>query len=336
MIHRFILLMSVSSAGLLILLLYGRANVSESAEGFVPFQPKPGVKVTHELDLNAKLSRAETLWKQAAHDRKIMAEKMGYDRNFPDEYINPFHVWDFARPSFFCPHDLERVGTLGDGGKVICGMSRYEKQSPGPSSANNPSKDLVVYSFGVSRDSTFEAAMLERTNSKIWGYDYSVNHWGDGIPDEGHPRANFTKMGISKVTDLEASPPMSTIRDLMKANGHTFIDLMKIDIEGAEFDALSSLIESVRVEQGRYGNASLPVGQILVEIHFMKEPDGFSIPQDLSSWLKWWASLEAMGMRPVNNEDNWIGDAVHGKPRFMEYTLINIVEKERNVLLWET
>ena len=142
-------------------------------------------------------------------------------------------------------------------------------------------------------------------------------------------------MGISKITDLESSPPMSTIHDLMKLNGHTFIDIMKMDIEGAEFDALASLIESVLEQRGRYGNASLPVGQLLLEVHFMKEPEGFSIPHDLSSWLKWWASLEKMGLRPVNNEDNWIGDAVHGKPRFMEYTLINIFEKDRNTLLWQ-
>lgn len=333
--HKLIVLLSAFSTGLLLILMYTRMSSTEEQASLSSSPLKDGSNFVHDTDLNARLSRAEIIWKQAAEDRKVMAEQMGYDRNFPDGYINPFHVWDFARPSFFCPHDLERVGKLGDGGKVVCGMSRYEKESPGPSADDNPNRELVVYSFGVSRDSTFEAAMLERTNARIWGYDYSVNHWGEGIPNEGHPRANFTKMGISKITDLESSPPMSTIHDLMKLNGHTFIDIMKMDIEGAEFDALASLIESVLEQRGRYGNASLPVGQLLLEVHFMKEPEGFSIPHDLSSWLKWWASLEKMGLRPVNNEDNWIGDAVHGKPRFMEYTLINIFEKDRNTLLWQ-
>lgn len=333
--HRLVILMSAFSTGFLLLLLYSRMHAVDEPRGLAASQMNPGPNFVHVSDLNAKLSRAEIIWKQAAQDRKVMAEQMGYNRKFPDGYINPFHVWDFARPSFFCPHDLERVGTLGDGGKVLCGMSRYEKESPGPSSNDNPARDLVVYSFGVSRDSTFEAEMLERTNSHIWGYDFSVHHWGQGIPEEGHPRANFTKMGISKVTNLDTNPPTSTIHDLMKANGHSFIDIMKMDIEGAEFDALASLIHSTLEERGRYGNATLPVGQLLVEVHFMKEPEGFNIPKDLSSWLKWWASLEKMGLRPVNNEDNWIGDAVHGKPRFMEYTLINILEKERCMLLWE-
>lgn len=335
MIHRLISVICAFSAGLLILLLYSRSHTPEDPTAFLSTHLKPGTKIIHESDLHGKLSRAEIIWQQAAQDRKQMAEQMGYDRKFPDGYINPFHVWDFARPSFFCPHDLERVGTLGDGGKIVCGMSRYEQESPGPSAGGSPARDLVIYSFGVSRDSSFEADMLERTNSQIWGYDYSVSDWGKGIPDEGHPRANFTKMGISKVTDLSAKPPMSTIHDLMKWNGHSYIDIMKMDIEGAEFDALTSWIESVLDERGRYGNATLPVGQLLVEIHFMREPEGFNIPQDLSSWLKWWALLEKMGLRPVNNEDNWIGDAVHGKPRFMEYTLINIFERDRNLLLWE-
>ncbi|KAI6783440.1 uncharacterized protein J7T54_004467 [Emericellopsis cladophorae] len=334
MMHKFIILLTAFPAGLLILLLYSRmsTSVEQASPPPPPFQHVS--RHTHDKDLDARLSRAEAIWRQAAQDRKVMAEQMGYNRKFPDGYINPYHVWDFARPSFSCPHELERVGKLGDGGKVVCGMSRYEKESPGPSVVDNPNRELVIYSFGVSRDSTFEAAMLRRTNARIWGYDYSVNHWGEGIPNEGHSRANFTKMGIGKTTHLDWKPPMSTIHDLMKFNGHTFIDIVKMDIEGAEFDALASVIQSVLEGGLQHGNASLPFGQLLLEVHFMKEPKGFSIPQDPSSWLTWWASLEKMGLRPVNNEDNWIGDAVHGKPRFMEYTLINVFERDRNMLLW--
>lgn len=332
MIQRLIILVSAFSASLLLLLLYARLNVAEVPKASISSHINPDSEVVHESRLNASLAHAEKIWKRAAESRKLMAERMGYDREFPDGYISPFHVWDFARPSFYCPHDLERVGSLADGGKVICGMSRYEEESPGRSSNDNPARDLIVYSFGVSRDSTFELEMLARTNAEIWGYDYSVTDWGRGMPKGGHPRAHFETLGIGKVTDRDATPPMVTIYDLMKTNGHSFVDILKMDIEGAEFDVLTSLIESVLAD----GNASLPFGQLLVEVHFKKkQPEGFNIPRDLSSWLKWWDSLEKMGLRPVNNEENWIGDVVSGKPRFKEYTLINVFEKERNILLWE-
>jgi hypothetical protein len=49
-----------------------------------------------------------------------------------------FTIWDFYYPSFNCPHEMERVGATGDGGKWVCGLSRMERQ-----------RDCVVYSFGA-------------------------------------------------------------------------------------------------------------------------------------------------------------------------------------------
>src|SRR5712691_5504595 len=45
---------------------------------------------------------------------------------------------DFFTPAFQCPHRVERVGTLGDGGKWVCGLDRVAKQ-----------KHCVIYSFGL-------------------------------------------------------------------------------------------------------------------------------------------------------------------------------------------
>ena len=42
----------------------------------------------------------------------------------------------------------------------------------------------------------------------------------------------------------------------MKSNGHSHLDLLKIDIEGAEYEVLNYLI-----------NKSISVTQILVEFH---------------------------------------------------------------------
>jgi hypothetical protein len=45
---------------------------------------------------------------------------------------------DFFIPSFQCPHRVERVGVLGDGGKWVCGVERLATQ-----------EKCVVYSFGT-------------------------------------------------------------------------------------------------------------------------------------------------------------------------------------------
>ena len=44
---------------------------------------------------------------------------------------------DFFTAAFNCPHEVERHGALGDGGKWVCGLSRVAKKP-----------DCIVYSFG--------------------------------------------------------------------------------------------------------------------------------------------------------------------------------------------
>jgi hypothetical protein len=46
---------------------------------------------------------------------------------------------DFFIATFQCPHRVERIGTLGDGGKWVCGVDRVAKQDK-----------CVIYSFGLS------------------------------------------------------------------------------------------------------------------------------------------------------------------------------------------
>lgn len=46
---------------------------------------------------------------------------------------------DFFTAAFQCPHRVGRVGTLGDGGKWVCGLDRVARQ-----------RKCVIYSFGLS------------------------------------------------------------------------------------------------------------------------------------------------------------------------------------------
>lgn len=102
------------------------------------------------------------------------------------EHHEFYTLWDFFTPAFNCPHETERVGILGDGGKWVCGLSKID-----------PKPDCTIYSFGerhnersetslcgsltvlppigINDESSFEAALLEKTQyCQVWGYDFSV------------------------------------------------------------------------------------------------------------------------------------------------------------------
>jgi hypothetical protein len=74
-------------------------------------------------------------------------------------------------------------------------------------------------------------------------------------------------------------------------SGHRFIDILKIDTEGAEFEALTAFVNE-------HGNRNLPIGQLQLEIHAQGDRGRFEY------FLKWWESLEAAGLRPFSFEPN--------------------------------
>jgi hypothetical protein len=75
--------------------------------------------------------------------------------------------------------------------------------------------------------------------------------------------------------------------------GHTFIDILKVDVEAAEFDALTSFVNG-------HLHGDLPIGQLQLEIHAENDRANFQ-------WFRsWWESLEAAGLRPFSLEPNLI------------------------------
>lgn len=60
---------------------------------------------------------------------------------------HPYTVWDFMPASFSCPWHMERVGRMGDGGKWVCGMTRYDDFPE--------DRECIIYSFGVRDESSF-------------------------------------------------------------------------------------------------------------------------------------------------------------------------------------
>jgi hypothetical protein len=157
--------------------------------------------------------------------------------------------------------------------------------------------------------------MLNRTNCEIWGYDFAVGAWAKQMEKLYASRAHFKQAGISNVTNTSHSPPFYTVKDLMLANGHGYIDIMKMDIEGSEFDALGAFLSE-------YSGAGqeFPVGQLLLETHMRESrpSDSFSLPQSLPAWIEFWEEIEAQGLREVSLEPNLMGNKNYGNPAFAE------------------
>lgn len=269
------------------------------------------VDFPYTLDLAGRLARADAIYAKLLEDRKGLIKKFGPTPDDvalfpPNERPWPaYTVWDYFPASYNCPHDIQRLGALGDGGKWVCGIARVREKK----------EDCVVYSFGINYESSFEAEILRQApNCEIWGYDFSVNSFGPQIPKSQADKTHFYKYGLAG-KDQAASgsdPAMYTLKTLMKMNGHTHIDILKVDIEYWEFETLTTIVREY-LDAG----IPLPFGQLQLEIHAWKKT--------FKEFLVWWEMLEAAGLRPFWTEPNLVYQNYNrGTTDLAEYSFLNI------------
>ncbi|KAL2065662.1 hypothetical protein VTL71DRAFT_3332 [Oculimacula yallundae] len=284
-----------------------------------------------------RMARSEKSWKASVALRHQMA--LAHPQNpriphFPAQTLDdfgktPYTVWDFFPATYTCPHDIQRVGRLGDGGKWVCGMSLYESK-PAVSAVSHPHEPkkpaTIIYSFGVNDESTFEAEMLSRIPSaEIFAYDFSVERIGSQIPAGDLARVHFSKFGLGAADEGSKSPPFFTLKTLMDRNKHTYIDILKIDIEGSEYTALDSFMDAC----DRAGGV-MPIGQVMIELHLVDDQH-----INFERFTKWWERLEKFGMRPTWLEINLLAVTLgKGKtdPRCVEYVWVNAKDKQSILL----
>ncbi|KAH6666734.1 methyltransferase domain-containing protein [Halenospora varia] len=268
-------------------------------------------------NIKKMMEKSEKLWQKSVKARhEFRARHPDLDffpaKDSPSYSSTPVSVWDLVPASYNCPWEVERIGALGDRGKWVCGMSRYEKNK----------KPCVMYSFGVQRESSFEE-MLERTNCEIWGYDLSPEGF-KLIKPEHIVRTHFLQAGVAGNNDTVSAPPTYTIQDLMQMNGHDYIDILKIDIEYAEFNALSALNAYTQEHPQDF-----PIGQMLIEMHLLKS-QGITYP----IFLDWWESMEYRGLRPSWTEPNLVAVSMgleDGQARLAEYTMLNVLDRKNKL-----
>lgn len=118
--------------------------------------------------------------------------------------------------------------TFLKGGKFVCGL---------PHVSDKRGRDLVLMSFGVERESSFELEVLERSQGQAYLYDFSVKEYGPQLKQataEIQSRAHFRSYGLGMVDEEVGGNQFYTLQSLMQQNGIDHIDILKIDVEGAE------------------------------------------------------------------------------------------------------
>jgi FkbM family methyltransferase len=176
-------------------------------------------------------------------------------------------------------------------------------------------KGSVVYSFGLGEDTSWDEALVSR-GAKVYGFDPtpksaayvkarqelkigpgSFYYTKEGLWTE-NTTLQFTKPDNPEHVSLRAgkfassqgtiSLKVNTLSNFLAANGHSRIDVLKIDVEGAEYGFLEQLLSA------NY----FPFEQLLVEFHDLSFEAGKE-KQDLLL-LKMFRS----GFAILRNEDN--------------------------------
>ena len=163
----------------------------------------------------------------------------------------------------------------------------------------------VVYSFGVGRDISLDLELIEKHGMQVHAFDPTpvsiawleqqslppglvFHDYGiaaeDGEIEFYAPRksssAHFTPVQRYRVAPQErVRARVRALRSIMRDLGHTRIDLLKMDIEGGEYDVIEDIVRQ-----------KIPIGQLLIEFHHMYE----TIP--LSRTLDAIESLRGTGM----------------------------------------
>lgn len=149
-------------------------------------------------------------------------------------------------------------------------------------------------------ESAWEASVLESTeHCEIWGYDHNMKGFGRQVSATSFSKKHrthfqrYVQLASEDKHGRNDDPKMYTLESMMRTNGHAYIDILKIDLEGLEFDTLKAIVQSY-IDTGE----PLPFGQLQVELHVWGKR--------FADFLSWWELLEQAGLRPVMMEPNLV------------------------------
>jgi len=184
----------------------------------------------------------------------------------------------------------------------------------------------VVYSVGIGMDATWDEAMIADYGVRVWGFDptpkaiaFVDNHELDRrftFTPEGlalhsgnmtftQPlNPEYVSMRLGEVQGLgpQITAPVNTLEHWMERFGHDHLAILKLDIEGAEFDLLEVWIK----------RRWFPMDQLLVEFHHRFVPEG---PARLRRVLEGLKECGFVVARTVNDQEyTFLNNGIHALP----------------------
>jgi FkbM family methyltransferase len=144
------------------------------------------------------------------------------------------------------------------------------------------SASSVVYSLGVGEDISFDLSLIQRFGLSVYAFDptpramawvsrqdlpegfhfmpYGIAGF-DGLakfyPPENPAHVSHTILRRSTTSAKAIDVQMRRLKTVMALRGHSRIDVLKMDIEGAEYEVIDDLIVT-----------GIAPRQLLVEVHY--------------------------------------------------------------------
>ena len=188
----------------------------------------------------------------------------------------------------------------------------------------NLEEKSAVISAGAGHDISFELALIRRFGCRVILLDPSPTGMATmALPENQHPNLLFVPAALvgcdrkitlhppanpeegsySSVVGTKTGPTVDglSLRTLMKKHGIGQIDLLKIDIEGAEYEVMDSVLRH-----------KLPIPQICVEYHNKVLP-GIRTSSTARSLLQFWVGGWRILHKSGSNHTLW-NDRLVRKP----------------------
>jgi len=165
-------------------------------------------------------------------------------------------------------------------------------------------KDSIVYSLGVGDEINFDLSIIEKYGVNVFAFDPTPSSIdmldSSKLPEQFHfhpwavtandgslkfyPRLKkdgtksdimFTMIPEEETKDDVIEVPALSLSSIVANLGHDRIDMLKMDIEGAEYEVLEGLLESPVLPK-----------QLLVEFHHRFVEDGLNRTYDIINRLR--------------------------------------------------
>jgi hypothetical protein len=261
----------------------GSANQAHEAKAGMPLAHQGSANQAHEAkaDIMWSAQAAANLsqWRYTLMERTFQAynehsiqqrDKLQSHERFTHPVEPPGHArFGIFQPFISCPpsSDLRRIGDDGDGGKWLC----LPKHLKAP---------CLIISLCSNGQFDFEQAVLDVFPCEVHTFDCT------STPQTLEARHHFHKLCIGKPAHGFVS-----LDEAVRLTGFSSLDLLKMDIEGYEFDVVSSW---------EAGSRSLPK-QLSVELHYQDLYYGTPAWKDTSRLsLFSWPGISEVGLAQLS------------------------------------